>query len=197
MQQKIKTCLKLWPAFTESVLNLQRTKHTITVLKLILHMFFPEKCIYSNLGYWPAKTVLKSQFDQVAVFLNIYSESDKLYLADILYGRFPLFLLFYKDMHLSKLQGPCKKNAGMSQSLSALGHVNGFSCLLGLEKETSFRLNCLDNPQYCLLSVCHPPILSSHGSLQLSVTRQTLHGQQVSTEAAVTTDHYFQSFFKL
>lgn len=39
MQQKIKTSVKHWPAFTESVLNLQRTKHMITVLKLISHVF--------------------------------------------------------------------------------------------------------------------------------------------------------------
>lgn len=37
--KKIKTSVKHWPAFTESVLNLQRTKHMITVLKLISHVF--------------------------------------------------------------------------------------------------------------------------------------------------------------
>jgi len=68
---------------------------------------------------------------------------------------------------------------------------------MGLEKETSFLPSCLDNQQYCLPSVCHPPIHSPHGSLQLSVPRQTLDGQSVGLGAVLTTDHYFQSFFEL
>lgn len=108
-------------------------------------------------------------------------------------------IYLYIEMNLFNLQGPCKKNGDMSpspihhRSLSTVRYLNSFSCSLGLEKETSFILKCLDNPQYCHPSVCHPPIHSPHGSLQLSVPRQTLDGQPVSIETAVTTDHYFQS----
>lgn len=105
--------------------------------------------------------------------------------------------LIYLDLLHSP--GSMQKNAGMSQSpihhrsLSTVRYLNSFSCSLGLEKETSFIQNCLDNPQYCHPSVCHRPIHSPHGSLQLSVPRQTLDGQPVSIEAAGTTDQYFQS----